>query len=547
MDLLETVGNNDAIQKTSLSRKITLGGKTTAYPVYRVRLDLLFYNDKNDRIATWLTQYSNDPSSTPFENLSTEEFNSVIENFIIESNPAAIEKTKNNIALVNQREPGVVLYDGRIIDGNRRFTCLRLLNRSDPTVNYFETIILDKELGSDQKQIKMLELSIQHGEEQRVEYNLIDLTVGAYHDITETGLLTIEEYASSTNESVAEVKKRLDVANLIIDFLEFIGSPKQYHIARELEIYSLLYEMIPLLKQCENDAERENLKKAIFNNLLLNTIVDGRKYIRNLKHMMNEGIIDTYIKRQNKLNERIEEVREDTEFHSAGEIKRFAENNQDISEDLTVSMERSLTNMKKKLSRGKPSQAVSKSISTLMDIDTDVIEKLSNNEKQKLGTQLQKLNNVISELNYVCEEDDIAVSGPRKGKSDEKNEQATALPMLAPTVPEQPMVYCKNSGMTITNLGFSLYFGAFGYSDKQSDTASVTVYFTDSEGYGISAEQQVKVKVGEMTKVFFTLNDEASAKKECFLIIRSSESNVNEALAMIPFKINISFSLDFSF
>ena len=119
MDLLETVGNNDAIQKTSLSRKITLGGKTTAYPVYRVRLDLLFYNDKNDRIATWLTQYSNDPSSTPFENLSTEEFNSVIENFIIESNPAAIEKTKNNIALVNQREPGVVLYDGRIIDGNR--------------------------------------------------------------------------------------------------------------------------------------------------------------------------------------------------------------------------------------------------------------------------------------------------------------------------------------------------------------------------------------------------------------------------------------------
>ena len=64
------------------------------------------------------------------------------------------------------------------------------INRDDPEVNYFETVILDQESGNDQKQIKMLELSIQHGEEQRVEYSLIDLTVGAYHDIVETKLLS---------------------------------------------------------------------------------------------------------------------------------------------------------------------------------------------------------------------------------------------------------------------------------------------------------------------------------------------------------------------
>lgn len=187
-------------------------------------------------------------------------------------------KEQNNIALVNQREPGVVLCDGRIIDGNRRFTCLRLIHQDDPEVNYFETVILDQESGSNQKQIKMLELSIQHGEEQRVEYNLIDLTIGAYHDIVETKLLTIQEYAESTNETIAEVKKRLEIADLIQDFLEYMGMPKQYHTARELQIYSLFYEAIPLLKRCEDTADKENLKTSIFNNVLMNSIADQKIY-----------------------------------------------------------------------------------------------------------------------------------------------------------------------------------------------------------------------------------------------------------------------------
>ena len=92
MNLLE-INDPDLIQKTNLSRKLTIGGKTIAYPVYRIRLDLLFYNDKNDRIATWLTQYNNDPKNTPFEKLSIEEYNGIIEEFIIDSNPTAIDKT----------------------------------------------------------------------------------------------------------------------------------------------------------------------------------------------------------------------------------------------------------------------------------------------------------------------------------------------------------------------------------------------------------------------------------------------------------------------
>ena len=37
----------------------------------------------------------------------------------------------------------------------------------------------------------MLELAIQHGEEQKVDYNQIDMAIGAYHDIIETKLIVL--------------------------------------------------------------------------------------------------------------------------------------------------------------------------------------------------------------------------------------------------------------------------------------------------------------------------------------------------------------------
>lgn len=63
--------------------------------------------------------------------------------------------------MVDQREPGVVLSDGRIIDGNRRYTCLRKLSEKNDRFKYFEAVILERNIENNAKQIKMLELFIQ--------------------------------------------------------------------------------------------------------------------------------------------------------------------------------------------------------------------------------------------------------------------------------------------------------------------------------------------------------------------------------------------------
>lgn len=538
MNLLE-IYDDTIVAKTNLSRKLTLGGITKAYPVYRVRLDQLFYNDQNDRIATWITQYKNDTANTAFSELSREEYNKIIEKFIIDSNSTAIEKTKNNIALVNQREPGVVLSDGRIIDGNRRFTCLRLLNAEDESVKYFETVILDSQTENNQKHIKMLELAIQHGEEQRVDYNLIDMAIGAYHDIVETELLTVDEYVQSTNIPLTEVKRRLETASLIIEFLEFMGVAKQYHVAREMQVYTVFYETVPLIKRCETEESKRDLKKSIFNNIMMGSCNDQRKYIRNVKKMMETGMYSSYIKKQIKIADEIEGKKQEYHITNKRELDEFVKNNEDLSDELQFSMERSMLQSKKQQTKSRPSQIVNKSLSMLMDIDTRIIDKLSDTEKEKLNNQLHRLNDAVSLIKDEVDSDGTVFIP-------EKEQLPKNGMLIAERHPDEPYIFCKEN-RTITNLNFSLLFSAIKCTDEQSDNSTALVYFADEKFEELSPLQEISVLDGEATKVNFSLKSGASSLKSCYLVIKSPKDSLGEAQQISKFNINIAFNVEFDF
>ena len=548
MNLLE-LQDSSLVEKTNLTRKLTLGGVTKAYPVYRVRLDLLYYNDQNDRIATWITQYKSDPENAAFDTLDREQYNKTIEGFIIASNPAAMEKTKNNIALVNQREPGVVLADGRIIDGNRRFTCLRLLHAENPAFNYFETVILEASVQEDHKQIKMLELAIQHGEEQRVDYNLIDLAIGAYHDIVETGLLTIDEYAESTGMSVSEIKRRLEIAQLIIDFLAFMGVPGQYHVAREMQVFSVFNELVPLLRRCETEQAREELRRSVFNNTMMKTFNDQRKYIRDLKAMMDSGLYSSYIKKQNKIAEDLEEKKAEAGITTKKELDEFVKRNEDAAEDLQISMERSLLQTKKSQARNRPSQIVGKSISMLKDIDTGVFDKLTPAEREKLQTQLGKLSSAVSMM--ADDVTDGAAPVPEKNVSEaaEATPAPAAVKQLRPAAcrPDDPLVYSLNPQRTINTLSFSQQFSMLRYLDSQPSEVHCIVGFVNERNEDLCSPQEITISDGEATKVNFALNASVSSLSECWLVIRFAADAPDEVRLKMQFNVKIAFDLEFDF
>ena len=546
-------GLGTVVEATGLSRKLTIDGATKAYPVYRVKLNQLFYNDQNDRIATWISQYKSEHGVDAFNSLGREAYNAIIEQFIIQSNEAAIEKTQMNISLVRQREPGVILSDGRVIDGNRRFTCLRRLAVSQPEFDWFETVILDTSIDTDKKQIKMLELAIQHGEEKKVDYNPIDRLVGVYQDIIETELLTIEEYAQSTNETIFEVKKRIESAMLLADFLDYIHMPKQWHIARDYQVVSVITDLQPLLRKCATPEMQEKVKNAVFANIMMRTIGDSRKYIRNLSAMMDTGFFSAYIKEQERIGEALREDIDEAAPESKKDLDFFVSTHEEAAESLLLSLDKSLLKAKKHETRNRPSQIVSKSITLLRDVDTNIFEKLTDAEKENLRGQLGRLSTVVERFDTMIEDgtstDKVAAPETPKTVVTKVVSNTVEKPRfyIAKRHADEPFVHCLAEGKTITNLGMSIEFEPICAGQHQKTTVEYRAFFIDETNEIISDVKPVVLCSGERCKVTFALNPKASSSPICMLALQSSADKPDELQQLIPFAVNISFTSDFDF
>lgn len=396
MNLLKDGIERGTVVKTTLTRKVTLDGITVAYPVYKVRLDELFYNDQNDRIATWISQYKSQHGGMAPDVSDREAYNNIIEDFIIRSNPEAIQKTQKNIELVDQREPGVVLSDGRIIDGNRRFTCLRRLQSKNDRFKYFETVILDRSIEHSAKEIKMLELAIQHGEESRVDYNPVDRLVGVYNDIIDTGLLTVAEYARSTNETESEVRKRMELANLMVEFLEFINAPKQFYIARDLQIVYPLDELTRLIKKCRTEDEAEDLKNAVFTNILMKPSGDMTRFVRNIKSIVGSEYQDSFLEEQRELAAQVVDSLPPVGQITETVIRDQVRANTEITDALDRSVEKAITKVKKNETRNRPVQLAEKATTFLESIDVNIIGKMNDSELRRLERQLERLEETVA-------------------------------------------------------------------------------------------------------------------------------------------------------
>lgn len=531
------------IQLTKLSRKMTIEGVAKAYPVYRIRLDQLYYNDQNDRIATWIAQYKAKFGDSVFDMMKREEFNEVIQQFVVESNSAAIDKTQMNIQLVGQREPGVVLNDGRVIDGNRRFTCLRRLSEKDESFNWFEAVILDRTLDSSRKQIKMLELAIQHGEEKKVDYNPLERLVGVYQDVIETKLLTIEEYAFSTNETVYEVQKRIEHAQLLVEFLEYVHLPKQYFIAREYQIVSVLNDLLDLLKRIPEEDQKLKTKQAVFTNIMMKTMGDGRKYIRNIGSMMQNGFFSTYLKEQEKLSSNLKDKLDTFAPETRRDLDEFVRQNEEDADLLTISMDRSLLKAKKQETRNKPSQIVTKSITMLRDVDTRIFDKLTTAEKDKLRDQIDKLSDVIHHFDEAISEDEQeAVHETVSKQVDEGSKRF----YIAPRELDEPAVFCREAGKSLSALTFSLSLYAAPETAVENKSL-FEAFFISGDNQNISNLETIEITGSIECKCDFMLDASASSQQVIYLAIRSKKHQPNELQHLIPFRIDMLFCADMNF
>lgn len=57
MSLLSEGISSGNVRPTQRMEKHSIDGISSDYTVYQIKSDLLFFNDQNDRIATWVSEY----------------------------------------------------------------------------------------------------------------------------------------------------------------------------------------------------------------------------------------------------------------------------------------------------------------------------------------------------------------------------------------------------------------------------------------------------------------------------------------------------------
>ncbi|WJP97397.1 ParB/RepB/Spo0J family partition protein [Macrococcus bovicus] len=383
---------------TGLQRKMTINGHTEIYKIYKVNLNDLYYNDQNDRIATWISKYKADNNIENINLTNYEEYNKLISSFIIKSNERAFKQTKNNIKLFGQQEPAVVLKDGRVIDGNRRFTCLRELAKENPKFGYIDVIILEKSIENNKKEIKLLELYLQHGREERVDYNSVDKLVGMYNDIKRNKLVTIQEYSMHSGIEEREIKISLEIADLMNDFLEFIKMPEQYYIARDLELATPLDEARKVIKRVDSDEEKTDLKNIIFNFIIMRPEGDVSRYLRKIPAIINSKYYQEFVESQLELVETNQEKIEDEDIVTLDFLNEEIKSDYELKESILDNYEKYQERLKKTQTLNAPKNQLEKAMEAINSIDTFIITNLSDNEYHKFISTLEELESTIRDF-----------------------------------------------------------------------------------------------------------------------------------------------------
>lgn len=384
---------------------------------YMIPLEYLYYNNQNGRIGVALSEFESE--NGPLSPGHNEEYNLVIQKMLSDDNDETVRnnmnKLKRDMYIKGQQEVGYVLLDGRVIDGNRRFTAMRLLEQ-DPNINkqqYYEAVILDDlsvQNHHDQKKIKSLELQIQFGKLEKVDYNPIDRAIDAYKTVSINNVMSAKEYSDFANLTINEVNKRILEAELIVKFLEFSNTPADnYALAKQLDLDGPIQDLIPQYKKFKNNENAQQLLNTLFTKIL-QLRVTKEDYKQEYRQII-KSVVGT--KKEKEFIENMEEVTDivvdalDKEESVKNNLELMgALIDKDVSQALSkvqkISNQFSETARNNKV-REKPILLLDKAIASIQSIEVSVIDRFSSKDKLQILRKLEEFETILEEIRTAGE------------------------------------------------------------------------------------------------------------------------------------------------
>ena len=389
-------------------------GKTIS--VYSIPIDKLYYNDDNGRIATWISIYNDTPNNIPLTELRREEFNDTIHDIIKKSNtPSSYKKTLQDIKMKGQINPGVVLSDGRIVSGNRRFTVLRDLYKEtgNEKFRFFKCFVVEKDLvnENDRKDIKTIERLTQFGVDEKVDYDPIDRLVDIYNDLVgPKRMWNINEYSKKLSLKKGDVETMYYKALVMADYLDYINQSNKFYIAKKYKLDGPLQEIGKLYKKISCREEWNRIRVAFYS--FFKSAGDRTRDIRELVTLYNnnpEGFNQTLKNINRDIENQEIKIFENIKRDSSSNRDENFKGNSQSQLNLTIPIEEAISddtlkNMFHTVQQTKIDVKKQEKIKKIIDaIDTivlnldDTYDLLDTEEKRKIT---RKINELKEKLNY---------------------------------------------------------------------------------------------------------------------------------------------------
>lgn len=224
--------------KTDRKELFWLKGKRVELDVYRIPTKFLYFNIENGRYADKMIQLKSDNEGVeidPRESTWKSKIWEMLKGVYVgtEGDKEPFQKLREDIKAKLQLRPGVVLYDGGVLDGNRRLAVLLDLAETEQNPSrfeYFEGVILPKDV--DEKDRWRIEAGLQIRRDEKLAYSPINQLLKIKEGLELfKGSKNPEREIAKVLYGVPEkdIKKDIIKIRLIDEYLTFIRKPKAYN------------------------------------------------------------------------------------------------------------------------------------------------------------------------------------------------------------------------------------------------------------------------------------------------------------------------------
>jgi hypothetical protein len=301
MGTKQTGGSLEAVsESTDRTLRVWLKGRKEDLRVYRIPIEHLYFNIENGRYADKMLQLKADhpgvdidPKTDTWKNeickMLKGEYRGNINIEGTERDRNEFDRLKDDISKREQLNPGIVLADRGVIDGNRRLAVL--ISLGDDRFSRFDGVILPSDISAEDRW--RIEVGIQLGKDQQLDYSpinkLLKIRQGLqmFKNLPLRSGKTAESMVADALYGVSkeEVMESIEIINLIDEYLDFFKCKGQYHLVGEKS--ERFIETLGSLKAAEDKLpphEKAKLKAQLF--VVIKEDIMNNWEIRNVKRAL---------------------------------------------------------------------------------------------------------------------------------------------------------------------------------------------------------------------------------------------------------------------